>query len=320
MTTKMSEDDPYFGSYKGGNFRGRSQSPEIEHAVCDEWMRILKILMEEKFIYQNVSLDTDVFTKHATEIFSHQALSNEFSRRPVYPLSDGKKEKVKASPDWMLSGAMAFDLDGKDEDQPLPFFLPSLQLQCKRCKGERTFSSLVDSRAGYLNAFLDENENASGTKQAYTLYYMCNGCDKNIILFQILRSGLKLQITGRSEPLRAEEGKWPKVIREIVGDAIQAVSENDIYAGFYHLRTAVEHYIKAELKIDAAKRINGEELGDMYKASLSEKVKTTAPSISAVYTELSECMHTRSGDISVFNSNMKKFGNHIQLKKLIEEF
>lgn len=321
MTINMNEDDPFPGSFRGGSFRGRGKGPGpvFEHTVCDEWIRLIKLLMEEKFIYQNVSLNSNVFTEIEDEQYPYKSLQVEFSKRPIYPLSDGKTEQVHASPDWMLSGAMAFNIDGEIEDQPLPFYLPALQLQCKECKGERTFGSLVDSRSGYLQAFIDRSKSPSLTKQVFTFYYLCNSCKNQTVVFQIVRNGLKLQLTGRSDPLRPNVGKWPKNINEIIENATQAVAENDVYGGFYHLRTALEHYIKSELKIDAKDRVNGEELGDRYKASLSQKVKTAVPSLSTIYTDLSECMHARTGDVAVFDKNFKKFENHLKIKVMISE-
>lgn len=315
------EDDPFPGSFRGGQHRvrGNVPGPAIEHAVCDEWIKMLRVLMEEKFIYQNLSLNTDVFNEHTNDNYPHQVLLNEFSKRPAYPLSDGNTERKVASPDWMLSGAMAFNLDGNDEDQPLPFYLPTLQLHCKTCKGERTFGSLIDSRSGYLQTVLNKKQKSDVKEQAYTFYYQCNGCDSRSIVFQVVRSGLKLQLTGRSDPLRPPVGKWPSDVQEIVEDASQAVAENDINAGFYHLRTAVEHYLKSQLRIDVSERKRGEELVEEYKKTLSKKVRDTAPPLSTVYNDLSECMHSRKGDLFVFSSNLKKFKQHIAMKKMIEE-
>lgn len=320
----MNENDPLEGSYLGGSYlggsyMGRNQSPEIEHEVCDEWIKILKVLLEEKFIYQNVCLNADVFARHADDKHSQQALSDEFSKRATYPLSDGKTDKVRASPDWMISGASNFEQWEKYEEQPLPFYLPALQLHCKECKGERSFGSLIDSRSGYLQAFLNKKQKPDVNEQVYTFYYLCGSCSNRTIVFQVVRTGLKLQLTGRSEPLRPAVGKWPKGIDIVVEDAVQAVAENDIYGGFYHLRTAVEHYLKGQLGIDVSERKRGEELVDEYKKTLDEKVRTAAPSLSTVITEFSECLHSRTGDLSVFNDNLKKFEAHITMKKMIED-
>src|ERR1700686_4578342 len=40
-----------------------------------------------------------------------------------------------------------------------------------------------------------------------------------------------------------------KGVAYILSDAQQAVAEGDIYAGFYHLRTMLEHHLKARLSI-----------------------------------------------------------------------
>ncbi len=99
-----------------------------------------------------------------------------------------------------------------------------------------------------------------------------------------------------------------------------AVAENDVPAGYYHLRTAVEFYIKGILQIDISTKVDGTELCDQYNERLDARLKAGFPSMSTIYQGLSEGLHTRSKDAAKFNSLMGQLLDHLKAKQMFEAY
>jgi hypothetical protein len=153
------------------------------------------------------------------------------------------------------------------------------------------------------------------------MYYQCSVCRKHNIVFQVLRKGFKLQLTGRSTAFRPTVAKeWPKEIKEIIEDAFVAVAEGDISAGYYHLRTAIEFYLKSCLGIPFTAKVDGTELCEKYNAHADERLKQSFPSFGPMYGELSLGLHSRVVTAERFTKVSNDFLGHLQAKALFAAF
>jgi len=296
---------------------GRAQSPDIEYAIQDELSAKLRDLLETRGIYQNISVSEASLQSFADEEYSHQQLVAEFRKRPFFPCSRGEGNDGNVS-DYV--GRLGNDPLGTAHDEmTLSFYLPNIHTECFECKKETTFLSMICSgepRFGGPYPIIRED-----TEQVYHLFYRCGNCRNQYLAFLVLRRGLKIQLTGRSTPFRPKLGsEWPKSIREIVYDANAAASENDLPAAYYHLRTAVEFYIKSELGIDVTVKLDGTELCDKYNATLDDRLKQGFPSLAGIYALLSGGLHSRNVSQEEYDKQFNDILNHLKAKALFSEY
>ena len=101
---------------------------------------------------------------------------------------------------------------------------------------------------------------------------------------------------------------------------MSAANENDIFAGFYHLRTFVEHFVKDILKLEIKLRIRGDELVDKYNKEIGSKITGKIPSLTTIYSDLSEFMHSRTGEKKDFYLQLGKIIDHLKAKELYDKY
>ena len=106
----------------------------------------------------------------------------------------------------------------------------------------------------------------------------------------------------------------------IADEAHNAVLEGDLFAGFYHLRTLVEHYIKGKLAISTNEQMRGDELVERYNASLPKALKEAIPSLGPAYEELSGFLHSRTGEPGDFTRIETSIGDHIGALRTLERY
>lgn len=302
--------------YIDGMRSGRQQTPEVEHAVVLAWNEIISTLLTKKGLYQNLSLDAEMFSKFSDEHYSAENLTQEFSSRPIYPYSrgEGENENLRGS-----RGPLgASPLGTPDSEMPLSFYLPNIHLECTVCKSDSSFLSMSCSSDRFQTPYPIIGHS---TEQIFHLYYRCATCRKRYLVFQMLRRGLKAQLTGRSQPYRPKLDKvWPDSIMGIIRDALCADAENDVAAAYYHLRTAIEFHIKSELNIPAAQKIEGNELCEKYNENQDMRLRTDFPSVGSLYTGLSAGLHSRDVDSTQFSEMLGKLLDHLRAKELFGKY
>lgn len=284
----------------------RKESPEVEFAFQDEVVRLMKELLESKGLYQNARIDDAVFAKVPS-------LIAEFRKRPIMPHSRGEGDDHRP-----MRGLGGQPVGTPQDEMEVGFYLPNITTECIRCSKPTTFLSMSFSeRSGWgLYPILGEE-----TEQVYTLYYRCAQCRSVFVAFQVLRKGFRFQLTGRSVPFRPAIAKeWPKEIRKIVEDAHVAASEGDVPAAYYHLRTAIEFFIKKELGIPNVTKIDGTELCDQYNAKADPRLKTSFPTFGPLYAELSSGLHSREVTHEGFAKLRNDFLSHLKAKELFSQY
>ena len=302
--------------YCTGSHLGRPQSPQVEHAFEDAFAAAIKLICETRGLYQNVNVETDVLSDIADDDWTEQSLTREFSRRPVQAIT--RKEHVSIG-DCIYGGTLGgTDALGTPSDQMLlAFYLPVAEIMCARCKQTSPHTSVPPPPLPHETPFQEKDEK---TVQVLHILYGCTRCGSEVIAFQIMRRGLRLQLTGRTSPFRpAIDKAWPKTIRDIVRDAFVAAAEGDVSAAYYHLRTAQEFFMKNEIGLDPTERIEGQELCDAYNKKADPRVVRDFPAMSTLYAKLSEGLHSRKVSIEDFEAYTADFLKHLRAKMLFEE-
>jgi hypothetical protein len=295
---------------------GRPQSPKIEHAFEDALAAAVKEICETRGLYQNVDVVTDVLSDVADDKWTQQSLTREFSRRPVQAIT--RKEHVSIGSRIYGGRLGGTDALGTPPDEMLlAFYLPVAEIACARCKQTTPHTSVPAPPLPHETPFAEKDEK---TVQVLHVLYGCTRCGEEVIAFQIMRRGLRLQLTGRTSPFRPPIDKaWPKTIRDIVRDAFVASAEGDIPAAYYHLRTAQEFFMKNEVGLDPSVKIEGKELCDAYNKTADPRVVRDFPAMSTLYIKLSEGLHSRNVTIEDFEACTANFLKHLKAKSLFEE-
>jgi len=300
---------------------GRDESPEVELIIQQEIGNCVAQALCELGIYQKSQINFDRIDAYLKQISSTTELEffkKEFSKRPWIPITQGLSED-KAMRSQYFCGVGDSGLNCPLDEMNLSFPLPSINTWCSSCKSQTTFDSVGSI---WCDGFIDFFPKLSDkTEQMFTFYYQCSLCKSNIISFLLKRAGCILHLCGRSERLSINVSKLiPKKLRPIVEDAIGSVNENDIFAGFYHLRTFVEHYMKSCLTVTINKRISGEELSELYNSSLDNRMTSGMPSMSLIYENASKFMHSRTGTRGDFHKLLGDVEAHLQAKDLFSKY
>lgn len=339
-----------------GVLPGREESPTMERTTRLQIEAAFRLLVETKTLYQNVEIDVqpvekelesigELIKKHyETERFKggvtqkqidkiriesaemwakrKAAVLAEVPHRPwrlkTLHISDDQKEQ---SVIVMASQGLSQPLETPLLDREICFIAPSAQLYCGKCKREASFEALHASstRPGLGNPF----PRLSGGKreQLYLIYYRCVMCRDQIHGVLVRRRGCKLTLCGFA-PRKQQQAtrKLKKNLVAILENANDAVAEGDLYAGFYHARTLLEHYLRDRQGLQPSERIRGEQLIDNHYANLSPKFKDALPSLQSVFADLSDRLHARSGSKHEFDSLIDKLCGHIEMVEQFEKF
>jgi hypothetical protein len=322
-----------------GTRLGRPESPGLEGAASKAVENAFRELIEDRYFYQKVTVDLtdmDAAIKKSVQQTEIELSQSGPGPGPVrYPTPATPKRlqefrsEVGARP-WRLAtrnlgdnprtaeissyaraGAQPLGTDAKDLN--LHFYLPAVRLQCASCKGRMTFTALPSS---------DDSEFCSpyprklpaGTEQIFTAVYRCEMCREAIYTILIRRIRLRLHLCGfapRREPLPFKS--VPEQLLPILNDAEQAVAEGDLYAGFYHLRTMLEHYLKTKLGMPITQQIRGDDLVENYYKALETGIKGMLPSLATACEKLSVWLHTRTGEAEDYQKQRDAICKHIEV-------
>lgn len=305
-----------------GERSGRSISPQFELECQEVICESLVTLMTQKGIYQNINMNFGQAMSlgvlpfgNEKKLDTYEDLIFEINNRPWQPISKGQGSErdihaipIESMPMWT-----------KPFELYLNFYLPEIITYCKLCKTNNTFLSMISSG----NNFIEDTNPQSGTypEQLFNFYYKCSICRKSVISFLIRRQMQKITLCGRSERLKFNIDKLiPAKLENIVEDAFSAANESDVYAGFYHLRTFIEHYIKDCLEMKIDEKIKGDELTERYNRSIGSKLKSKIPSLTSIYTDLSKYMHSRKGDKDNFDNIYEKIIDHLAAVDLANKY
>ncbi len=300
-----------------GSYSGREESPEFELLLQEEIGVAIQKTLTSPGLYQKQKLNLEKIDNYLTQISSIQSCEShhrELAKRPWVPISpDVNQENYMRARHFCGIGENP--LGTPQDEMPLHFPLPSIKLD----KVDSVFLSIGSIWCdGLLEYFPNICEN---TEQVFTLYYRCSICKNKPITFLLARTACAIHLCGRSERAKIKVSKAiPKKLRPIVSDAISAAKENDIFAGFYHLRTFCEHYIKETLRVDIEEKMTGEDLCNQYNSSLSSNVTGVIPSLSSIYEEAGKYLQQRKGSYEAFNEMLEKIEDHLTAKELFSKY
>jgi hypothetical protein len=329
-----------------GMLMSRPESPALEDAAAKAIEEAFRELIERRYLYQKLTVDLspiDEAVKEAIKNATVRAITPGAGSgggpvlRPIAATEERLKElrsEIEKRP-WQLVTRHTGDnpelarihrtarlgtqpLETAADDIDLMFYLPAVRLRCAgRCKEGTTFVALVSSSDSGFDSPYPRKTNR-GTEQNFIPIYRCEMCRETLYTILIRRTGLRLHLCGfapRRELLASEP--VPEQLVPILNDAEQAVAEGDTFAGFYHLRTMLEHYLKNRLGIPIAQQIRGDELIDKHYATLVPEMTAVLPSLTTAWEKLSCWLHTRTGEVADYRTQRNSICKHIEALRVL---
>jgi hypothetical protein len=331
-----------------GTLISRPESPALEGAAAEAIEEAFRELIERRYLYQKLTVDlgrVDAAVKQAVDEATMRAstpgagAAGGFISQPI-PASPKRlaelRSEIEKRPWWLVTRHVGDNprsaeihrmarlggqpLGTQAHEMNLMFYLPAVQLRCPgRCKRNGTFIALVSSSDSGFDSPYPRQGN-TGTEQIFVPIYRCEMCRETIYTILIRRGGLRLHLCGfapRREPSASKPVPEPLV--PILSDADQAVAEGDTYAGFYHLRTMLEHYLKTRLGIAISQQFRGDELIAKHYKMLLPAVAGVVPSVAVAWERLSYWLHTRTGEAEDYQTQRDAICRHIDVLNALGE-
>ena len=327
------------------SYRSRRESPLLEAAAAKAIESGLRELIETRYLYQKMTvnlnpvdellkphlalppMDPGKLTITAAKLVAWnqglpdylKSLRGEIEKRPWHLETRHMGDSSFNAEVHRAASVGTSPVGTPIEKMPIHFYLPAVQIMCGgACKRVTTFSAHVSSSRFSLDS-LHPRIGSNGTEQIFQPVYRCEVCRTMIYSVLVHRIGLRLHLCGfapRRESLTSRS--VPQHLVAILSDAEQAIAENDVFAGFYHLRTLLEHYLKQRNGTPLSDQIRGEELISKHYATLPVQWRSVLPSISDAYTTLSENLHARKGEVEDFNRLRDRVCDHIDMLAMMD--
>lgn len=274
-------------------------------------------LLSSKHLYQNVEIDLSSITKLADKDYPSEKLEREFKARPWRPSSKntGYTEVQKLA--MQHANACTQPIQTPLNELNVDFTIPTIETWCSNCKKVVHHDSTPYRPQNAFPSIADSENNPAGS-QIFVFDFQCVACKEPPIKFVVSRKKNKVQLCGRSEPLvKPAPAFIPKSVRNIYLDALAAANCGDVYAGFYHLRTLLEHHMKAKCKRDMLDQVEAEDLCQEYYSKLDEVVARRA-AITSEFKLCSKNLHGRTGTYDEFAKTLEKIESHFKLLEGLE--
>jgi hypothetical protein len=325
-----------------GTRPGRPESPALKGSASKAIENAFRELIERSYFYQKVTVDLTDMDTAIKESINHETIKISESlfdprRPPSFPTPatpqrlEGFRDEVRERP-WRLATRHLGDNPTTTEirrfaprvggqpvgteisDMNLHFYLPPVRLRCPgSCKDISTFIALACSSDSHFDSPYPRKV-PGGTEQIFVPVYRCEMCRQSIYTVLIRRVGLRLHLCGfapRRELLAVQS--VPEELLPILNDAEQAVAEGDLFGGFYHLRTMLEHYLKAKLGIQTTDQIRDDDLVAKYYETLKTEIKSVLPSLTSALEKLSAWLHARTGEAEDYQRQRDDICKHIKV-------
>ena len=245
-------------------------------ALSSKVTEALSVLLENKFLYQSVTVDTNSC--------SHPGLAKREFRQIVDAL---------AKTSFLLSSSTA-----GLEDYPFFIELPQIvHTPCSFCETENAPHKPFNQVFRPIDVRFEGNAIASmPNDQTFAIPYQCQNCQKGSLVLLVRRTGLKLQLVGRSQiPIVPLPSHFPKKQIKIFRDALMANRTDCDLAGICLLRVGIEQFMREETCFKD--RCSGDQLWVRLKERLDQNFPLgSVLSLGTIYEELSKTMHFPPSD------------------------
>ena len=286
----------------------------IKQAFAQKIEKELRLLIEEKHLYQSVRL-----SRENLEPSVREALKTIESKNATADAEKIIEALLEAS--WIAtdpsSNKSRLVPQGHNEGpfESLEFQIVSVKARCGNC-GEISPMNLkrtTDAVAGIWDksGFSTENDHS-----VYTFAFQCQSCREGIEIFTVARKAEKLTLVGRSPMEKVEVPSFiPRDQRKYYSGAHVAFNSGQVLPALFMLRTFIEQYVRA---VTDASSDQADKVLEEYMAGLPDDFKSRFPSLKKVYSELSDAIHRADESESLFVDGSEKIERHFDAKRLFD--
>ncbi len=279
-----------------------------EHNEC--WSAGLKLLLEEKHLYQKVEIRIEHVLKSARDdvspSYESQLLQRigVFLKQRLYPTTDAGTQ-----------------LDGSPVLNAF-LLVPNVKLYCRKCKSAEVYTSVYASEVS--NELSKPRGPSSKVGRTLSAYYQvfflalqCQRCQGDPECFLVRRRDQGLVFEGRSPFEHIELPSYiPEAERSLFRDAVISHQAGKTLAGLFYLRTFLEQYARRQTGV--SDRISGDELLERYGKLLPASIREEIPSLRLWYERLSTAIHQASADGDLFVSAEEEIDRHFDMRRLFK--
>ena len=292
----------------------------------------IKELLEEKHLYQSLSLDVQ---KYYTAIKNIEIPKDNTPAivqegRGFIPKDEIKRQELLKQFNIKLNSFWKFTTEANTKLCPLSkieenrnylkLTLPSIKISCVKCSNKiwphNSGYSGIDYNLPEINFLEYISQDKTKIIQILFLPYQCQSCKEEPIIFIIRRENEKIKLVGRSHFEEVDVPDFiPKEEKKYYSDAIISFNCGRTLAGLFYLRTLIEQYMRRVLNEHG--KISGEDLADKYSKLLDVGFPKKYTSLKVIYEELSVKIHQAKDDEKQFNKSKNDLIKHFDLLRLL---
>lgn len=273
----------------------------ISKLINDEFKKLITDgfceLLETKHLYQNISIDVSSLSK----LIDKESKTN---RRIEVCFISAYANLLKMKWAIWTEGNVEF-----------PILLPTIKIYCNTCKRIEPYNPSLNTISKKQVVLNYPDEKAKGiTHQLFVIEYICQSCKGLPVVFMIRRKGLKIYLVGRF-PIEATPipNFIPRAQSKYFSDAKIAHNSGQTLAGLFFLRVFIEQYTK-DLSTD--KKLPADRLIENYMKQLPKGFKSKFPSLSKIYSKLSDAIHKADASVKLFDKSIEEIVEHFDAKRL----
>ncbi len=295
---------------------------KIEQAFVEEVITAVKTLIEEKHLYQSVSLSPErlraVVEKPLVEMLRAAVDLPGLHYKPTAEQIVGdllKASWVTVNPASPRQGGYLIEHNNDPVDH-LKFHIKNIRTHCGSCDENSPMNLVAATDAiARLSDWVDVT--IPNDHSVYTFVFQCQSCRVGIEVFIVARRGRKFTLVGRS-PMEQVKVPYfiPKDVHKYYSGAVIAFNSGQILPALFMLRTLVEQYLRGEMTTVSSEKID--KVIDAYMDSLPNDFTDRFPSLKDVYGKLSNAVHCANESADLFHESREKIERHFDARRVFE--
>lgn len=255
----------------------------------EQLVRQIKILLEEKHLYQRVTVDPNPIE---AEIMPHVSSDHrDFARTRIRKICENRLTPTSGG------NLSVVPVSGGPEEVIPALPLPNVRLFCKTCKERSIFAPVWyhDVSNELLNPHREIHFETTAdihSNQLFFVAFQCQHCKGLPEGFLIRRDGWRFSLDGRSPMEHIQLPAYiPPDEANLFRDALIAWFTGKQLAAVFYLRSFIEQFARRITTMKGVRK-TGDEIMEAYAQTLPLDKRPHLPSLKEWYDKLSEPLHT----------------------------
>ena len=279
----------------------------------------LKILLEEKHLYQSVRLSYDALVNRVSVELTNTYFPDVTNSSQFIADSLLNSSWHVDDPGKSRKGYIAFG-DIPDLLESLEFKIAGIRTNCGNCNKVSPMNlikatEVVSDSRSQTDFKLDKDHNV------YTFAFQCQNCRAGIEVFIVARKYDKLTLVGRTPMERVQTPESiPNKQKKYYSGAIMAFNSGQVLPALFMLRTFIEQYTRTivrQVEPDKAELDKVDVILKKYMEGLPDNFNSRVPSLKDVYNYLSIAIHEADESEDLFRESRTKIEKHLNTKRLL---